>query len=149
MHPPPQGGGGGWKADGTFVDALPGALAVSPLGPPEQAVRNVPLVIPPGVSIPQLAVNCRGAHYTFHAAGGGTMLPLEEFDAAPGERDSITPQVAGSTVQGMRFRPQSDRNRFAPRIGMVLGENKHAVFEWSGLHCPAGQATEFIAKPRA
>ncbi|MBL8879699.1 MAG: hypothetical protein JNG88_11320 [Phycisphaerales bacterium] len=147
-----RGAGGaewGWRPDGTFVDNMPGLLALNPLGPSGAPTRQVPVVIPNHLAMPQTRINARGSHYLFHAAGDKTVLQLEAFNAVANAVDRVNvgrrTTSDGNTVRAMRFTPERAGMQIAPRIGMQLGEQAAAVFKVAGLQLPANQAAEFTA----
>lgn len=139
----------GWREDGVFTDNMPGVLAVNPLGPSGTPTRQVPVVIPNELPMPQTRINARGSHYLFHAAGDMTMLQIEAFNATPGTIDRLTigrlPGRTGDVVRSIQFTPAAAQLQIQPRIGMQLGLQQAAVFKLSGLQLPANQSARFTA----
>lgn len=141
----PGGNEWGWRPDGTFVDNMPGLLALNPLGPSGSPTRQIPVVIPNDVAMPQTRINVHGPHYMFHAAGDRTMLQLEAFNAVPNTTDRVNVGRENNQVRSMRFTPSSGGMQIMPRIGMQLGLQQAAVFKVAGLDLPANQGAEFKA----
>lgn len=149
-----QGGSAewGWRSNGQFVDNIPGALALNPLGPSDNPSRHVPLIIPSNIAgTPRVQINAHGGHYVFHAAGQGTLLQIEARNATAGIADTVR---LGRLVQGderalrsMEFKPHNAGLLFTPRIGMNLGLQQRAVFKISGLDIPAQSTINFAALP--
>ncbi|MBL8877502.1 MAG: hypothetical protein JNG88_00155 [Phycisphaerales bacterium] len=140
----------GWRPDGTFVDNMPGALALSPMGPSESSSRSVPLILPNDIDgAPRIEINPTGSHYLFHAAAQGTMLQIEATNAVPGTTDAVRigrlGPSRGNLMRNMTFTPRNANLRFTPRIGMNLGLNQRAVFKLVGLDVPPNRAVRFEA----
>ncbi len=140
-----DGGEWGWREDGTFVDAMPGVMSLSPLGPRDTPTRNVPLAIPVNQPWPLTRINNRGGNYYFHAAQGGTLLQVEVKNAPPGGTDEAEIGVADNRLAVLNYTSQEAKTDFTPKVGMVLDDRKRAVFQWKGLQTKPGGAFGFTA----
>ncbi len=140
-----DGGEWGWREDGSFVDALPGALSLSPLGPRDTPTRNVPLAIPVNHPWPMTQINNRGGDYRFHVAQGGTMVQVEVKNGKAGSTDQAEIGVHDGRLAVLNYAPQEEGTEFVPKVGMVLDTRKRAVFQWVGLEAKAGGSFGFTA----
>ena len=55
----PAGSEWGWRADGTFVNNLPGLQAVPILGSPTNSTRSIPILLPVAGGIPAIDIHMR------------------------------------------------------------------------------------------
>jgi hypothetical protein len=142
LYTTPDGGKWGWEADGTFVDALPQAMPMIPMGAVSNT-RTVPLMLPISATVPSIQVNSRGGDYLFYAGQGGNVLQMQVFDAPAGKQDQIGVEYQEQALTGFDFTPQSQIDKVVPKIGMLLGEQQRALFRWAGLSIPAGGEVGF------
>jgi hypothetical protein len=142
LYTTPDGGKWGWEADGTFVDALPQAMPMFPMGAVSNT-RTVPLMLPISATVPSIQVNSRGGDYLFYAGQGGNVLQMQVFDAPADKQDQIEVEYQAQALAGFDFTPQSQIDQVVPKIGMILGEQQRALFRWAGLSIPGGGEVGF------
>lgn len=136
----------GWRADGTFVDDLPGLRAIPPVGSPHNQTRSVPVFLPLSNAVPNINVNVRDTNaYIFHAGVNGTLLQLEMPQGHSGARDQIKLGTASNQLTGFRFTPQNSVSNFVPKIGFQISTGACATFQWLGLAGEAAKTQEFRA----
>jgi hypothetical protein len=142
-----QGGEWGWRADGSVADNLPGARSITPVGGPNSSTRNVMLVVPSTNPPPDLAINVRSNHYTFHAANGGRLFQLERRDGVSGDTDHMNMAYEDGRLAEMRYTPQQGAGDIRARVGLRPVGHQSVVFELSGLEVPAGGTAALRALP--
>jgi hypothetical protein len=145
LYTTPDGGSWGWRRDGSFVDALPGAVALPSLGQSDSETRNIPLALPMDLPAPNVAINTHGGEYRFFAAQDGHLLQLVVPDAAAGATDAVALGYEHDRLTSFRFAPQQDTTTIKPTVGMALGDRQRAVFTWGGLAVPGGRSVAFKA----
>lgn len=144
----PTGGEWGWRADGSFVNNLPGLRAVPILGSPANFTRSIPLLVPHSNSIPTINIHTRDTNgFIFHAAEGGTLLQLESLRSFPAHSNRVTLGMHSNKLSSFRYVPQFAHSNFIPRVGFVVHSNACAAFQWLGLAGEGGRAQEFRALP--
>jgi hypothetical protein len=142
----PTGGEWGWRADGSFVNHLPGLRAAPILGSPTNSTRSIPLLVPHSNSIPTINIHTRDTNgHIFHAAANGTMLQLESLSGFPAHSNRVTLGMHSNTLSSFRYVPQFAHSNFIPRAGFVVHSNACAAFQWLGLLGEGGRAQEFRA----
>jgi hypothetical protein len=141
-----NGGEWGWREDGTFVDAMPGAVALPPLGPAPTDTHNVPLLLPISAA-PTIDVNTQGGEYTYHAAQGNTILQLDVTATGAGNSDQIVIGYAEGQLSSFRFSPEESTSHILPKVGMMPDERQRLLFRWDGLTVSGSGATGFEALP--
>lgn len=140
------GGRWGWEEDGTFTDAMLGAVSIAPLGPPDETVRSLPLLLAMNQPEPVVRIRADGSgSYTFHTGAGGHLLQLESAGASAGDEDEIRLGYEDGDLASFAFTPQRDASRLAPRVGLAIGEQESALFQWLGLALPSGETVGFGA----
>jgi uncharacterized repeat protein (TIGR01451 family) len=143
-----NGGSWGWNPDGSFDDALPGAVSLPPLGPQDGApARSMPLMLPMNQPSPTIRLHAKGGRYTWHSAAGGHQMQVESADAQAGDEDTVELGYDddGLTLRSFSFSPESATGRIVPRVGLAMGEQDRALFQWQGLSVPAARAVGFSA----
>jgi hypothetical protein len=143
----------GWRADGTFVDNLPGLSAISPVGSRNNQTRSVPVflslsnLVSLSNALPTVNVNVRGSNsHVFHAGLGGTLLQLEMPGGGPaGHSNQIALGAHSNRLTSFRFKPQVAHSNFIPKIGFTIHSNACATFQWIGLTGESGRVQEFRA----
>lgn len=133
----------GYEPDGTFVDTGWAGASLTPLGPPEEHVRQIPLILPEGSPEPRFQVNADGGPYLFHAVSSGQLLQLESSDASEGDADIIDVGYEEERIASFSFAPQHDASRLVSRGGLQFSEDSSAVFHWLGLEVPGGRTLAF------
>jgi hypothetical protein len=142
----PGGTEWGWRADGTFVNNMPGLKAVPILGSPTNSTHSIPIFLPHSNGIPSIDMLMRDTNASiFHAAAGGTLLQLESAVSQPGHSNRITLGAVSNQLSSFRFTPDLAHSNFVPRVGFVVHSNACATFQWMGLNAEAGRALEFRA----
>jgi len=138
----PDGSRWGWDKDGNFIDEMPGAKAIVPVG---QSIptRNIPLVLPVDKGTPNIQVNSRGGDYIFHAGQGGNILQLAVSDSVSGDTDNVTVGYEEDHLTSFSFIPERNASKLTPKIGMLMGEREVALFRWLGLSVPGGSEVKF------
>jgi hypothetical protein len=135
----------GWREDGTVVDRLPGARSITPLGGRSGATRHVMLFMPAANPMPTVHINCRGAAYSFHAAGGGRWLEVERRDSIAGDRDHAEVSVDGGQLSWLRYRPQRRATDVTARLLVTPGVRQRVLYELSDLRIGPGRTLVFTA----
>jgi len=142
----PGGREWGWRADGTFVNNLPGLRAFPILGSPTNLTRGIPVLLPISNSIPAIDIHMRGSNANvFHVAAGGTMLQLEMPDSTPGLSNRVRLTTISNQLSSFRFTPQQAVSNFTPRIGFAISNGASATFQWVGLEASSNKTQEFRA----
>ena len=140
----PTGGRWGLEDDGTFTDALPGAVALPPLGPQANPSRAMPLVMAMNQPPPQVQLNVRqSGPYSFHTAAGGHLFQVEAGHGVAGDKDHVSIAHAAGRLESFTLTPQRRASRLVPRVGLTLGDQESSVFHWFGLDVPAGTRVGF------
>jgi hypothetical protein len=137
------GGEWGWRADGTWVDHLPGARSFTPVGGRNTSTRSVMLFVPVTNPPPAVQINVRSNHYTFHAAHAGRSLQIERRDGVPGDTDHVTVLLETGRVASVRYTPQHQASDFNVRAMLTPGARQRVVFELAGVTIPANAGGEF------
>ncbi len=133
----------GWEADGSFSDALPGAVSIAPLGPQQVDARAMPLLLAMDQPEPTVTIHADGdGPYTFHTGTGARLFQLEAASGA-GDQDRVDLDYAASGLASFRFTPERDASRLVPRVGLAVDETERALFHWHGLEVPAGRSAAF------
>jgi hypothetical protein len=144
------GGEWGWREDGTFVDALPGAVSSPPLeGTPLSPTRDIPLLLPAVDPPPHVQINARGGDFVFHTAQGGTTVQILGFNAADGHTAHVDLTRDGNRFSAFRYEPDQRGIKVVPKIGMVLGDGQELMLHWLGMDVPAGAGVRFFSDPGA
>jgi hypothetical protein len=140
-----DGGKWGWLADGSFVDALAGAVSVTPLGSSTVETRNVPLLVPLAHTQLAASANTKGGDYLFHADHGGAAVQLEVFNAPPGGTDpfEVFRPDPGSGDLGFAWKSPRDHARCQPKIGLTFSSNKCEVLRWAGWERGPGEGLRY------
>ncbi len=134
----------GWRADGTFVNNMPGLKAVPILGSPTNSTHSIPLFVPHSNGIPTIDIQMRDTNaHLFHVASAGTMLQLESAFSQPAHSNRITLGTRSNQLASFRFTPELAQSDFVSRAGFVIHSNACATFQWMGLNAEAGRALEF------
>jgi len=142
----PGGKEWGWRADGTFVNNMPGVRAIPILGSPTNLTRGIPVLLPISNGIPAIDIHMRGSNANvFHVAAGGTMLQLEMPDSTPGLSNRIRLTTISNQLSSFRFTPQQAISSFTPRIGFAISNGASATFQWLGLGASSNRTQEFRA----
>lgn len=139
------GGRWGWEEDGSFTDAMLGAVAVAPLGPQDEDVRATPLLVAMNQPAPSIEINADGGRYVYHAGEGGHLFQLEASDAAEGDKDQIQLGYQEEELSAFSFTPERDSSHFVPRVGLAIGEQESALFHWLGLAVRGAERVGFVA----
>jgi uncharacterized repeat protein (TIGR01451 family) len=141
-----EGGRWGWEDDGSFTNSLPGALSPSLLGPQEEELHQVPLLLGMDQPRPTVHVNADGGRYVFLAAAGGHLLQLESSAAQAGDDDQLQlGYEADGRLESFTFTPEGDATQVVSRVGLAIGEEESAAFQWLGLEILGGQSMGFEA----
>ena len=142
----PGGKEWGWRADGTFVNNMPGLRATPILGSPTNSTRSIPILLPISNGIPAIDIHMRGSNANiFHVAAGGTMLQLEMADSTPGLSNRVRLTAISNQLSSFRFTPQAAVSNFVPRIGFTISNRACATFQWIGLDAVGNRTQEFRA----
>ncbi len=136
------GGRWGWEEDGSFTDAMSGAVSVAPLGPQDTPAHAMPLLLAMNQPAPTVHINTDGGNYAFHTGADGQLMQLE-VDAPAGEQDQIQLGYDAADLTSMAFTPEHRRDALVPRVGLVISETDSALFHWSGLRVPGGKSVGF------
>jgi uncharacterized repeat protein (TIGR01451 family) len=143
-----EGGRWGWEDDGTFTDALSGAVSIPPLGPQDEEIHAMPLLLAMNQATPNVQINADGGTYSFLTGAGGQLMQIEA-NAPAGDKDRIQLGYAGPALASMSFTPQNATTSFVPRIGLAIDEEESALFHWLGLAVPGGESVGFGADKAA
>lgn len=138
------GGRWGKEDDGSFSDAMLGAVSIPPLGPQDVDAQAMPLLLAMNQPAPNVQINAEGGQYIFHSGAGGHLLQLES-NANTGDKDQIQLGYVQQQLKAFDFTPENDAARFIPRIGLAIDEEESALFHWLGLHVPKGKSVGFDA----
>ena len=151
----------GWKADGSFVDSLPGTLAVNPFNPAAEASHDVLGLVPTKYPALNVTAHVRtNGDYFFLAAQSNRVLQVQVLDAQPGDADGAGVKMENHTLSSVSFRPMRDGARFVSKVGLIKRgaavwddtdiphaglENTHleTLFQWSELAVPMNGEVEF------
>lgn len=136
------GGRWGWEDDGTFTDNLLGAVALPPLGPPADDVRQMPLLLAMNQPAPTVQVNAKGGKYYVHAAEGRLSLQLEATDAQAGDKDRVRLTYNSGRLAATDFTPARRANHIVARIALAIGADERALFHLVGLDVPGGRTVK-------
>jgi hypothetical protein len=145
LYSTPDGGEWGWTSAGNLIQKMPGAVANPAWGEVSENFRAVTLAIPVSKGPPTVQVSARGGDFRFHAAQGGRIMQLEALDLKKGDEALLSLGYNANRLASLKFSPKSNVRRALPRVGLVLGEGRSAVFKWSGLSVRAGGSVEFSA----
>jgi hypothetical protein len=136
----------GWRADGSFVDNLPGLRAIVPLGSSTTTTRSIPVFLSVTNPVPTVSLNVRDTNaHLFHVGQNGTSLQLELTLGSPGARHQISLGARSNQLEHFRFSPQHSLSNFTPRVGLAFASNACAAFQWMGLNGEGGKVQEFRA----
>lgn len=140
----------GWRADGSFVDNLPGLRAMVPLGSNTNRTRSIPVFLSHSNTLVHsnilVELNVRaGRPSLFHVSDNGISLQLESNQGTPGRRDRITLGAHSNQLASFRYVPQTTHSNFISRVGMSIHSNSSVTFQWTGLAAQAGRVQEFRA----
>jgi hypothetical protein len=142
----PTGNEWGWRADGTFVNNLPGLQATPILGSSTNSTRGIPVFLPISNGVPAIDIHMRGTNANlFHVAAGGTMLQLEMPESMAGLSNRIRVGAISNQLSSFRFTPQASFSNFTPRIGFTISNGACATFQWLGLDAVSNRSQEFRA----
>lgn len=140
-----EGGRLGFERDGSFADAMGGALAVGPVGPQDGISHSIPILLAMNRPAPRVEIHADGGRYTFHAGEGGRLFQLESPDARAGDTDRLQLAYAEGDLESLDFTPQRGATRFVPRLGLDLAERGSAVASLLGLEVPGGGTAGFAS----
>jgi len=142
-----DGGEWGWRQDGTVVDRLAGARSITPIGGPKGGTRHVMLFMPAATPMPHIQINCRGAGYSFQAAGGGRSLEIARRDSVAGDRDDAAVSVDGGRLSSLRYRTQRGATEVMARVLVTPDVRQRVLYDISGLRADPGRSLVFTAQP--
>ncbi len=140
-----NGGEWGWRADGAFVNTMPSAVAIPPLGPAITDTHTVPLFIPRAMHAPTVTINAHGGKYTYHAAEDNTILQLDVFDSPAGDTDKVAVSDRDNVLSSFRFTPQKKTAKLVPKVGVTPGDRQRLLLRWGGLAVNGGGSVAFQA----
>lgn len=140
----------GWRADGSFVDTLPGLRAVVPLGSGTNRTHSIPVFFQPndasGTTNIAINMNMRSSRPSFfHVSDDGISMQMESRQSTPGQANRISLGTHSNRLASFRYTPQSADSNFTTRIGMAFQTGSRVTFEWTGLKSAGGRAQEFRA----
>ena len=136
------GGRWGWEDDGSFTDNLLGAIALPPLGPPEEPVHQMPLLLAMNQPAPKVQINAKGGRYYFHTAEGRLSLQIEAADAQAGDKDRVQLAYGAGRLAAAAFTPARRANHVVARAALAIGDTERALFHLVGLDVPAGRTVQ-------
>ena len=136
------GGRWGWEDDGSFTDNLLGAIALPPLGPPEEPVKQMPLLLAMNQPAPTVQINAKGGRYYFHTAEGRLSLQIEAADAQAGDKDRVRLAYGAGRLTAAAFTPARRANHVVARTALAIGDAERALFHLVGLDVPGGRTVQ-------
>ena len=140
-----EGGRWGEQPDGSVSDELPGSVALPLAGPNDESPSTMQLMMAMDQPAPTVEIAAHGTDYGFFAGQGGTLLQLETANATSGARDQLRIRYERERLGGFDFSPEDAAAGFVPRVGLEIGRQERAVFEWMGLRVSAGGSVGFDA----
>jgi uncharacterized repeat protein (TIGR01451 family) len=143
------GGRWGWEDDDTFTDALFGAVSIAPLGPSDEDVRQMPLLLAMNQPAPAVQISADGGHYYFQTSEGRLSLQIEGADAQAGDKDRLQLVYREQALAEAEFTPQRRASHVVARAGIAMADRESAVFHWLGLDVAGNRSVRFGADPDA